>query len=836
MADSAHPPGLLGSIGNKMLAVLVAVAVLPAVTVSIYALRTASDALARQWLTLTAEGCATDARRAESLLDSIRQDLGNVVHENGELRSLLQDLMPATRTQAGERDPTPSQAWTGINADVNGIDQRMRTVFGQYASCRSLWVFSLGFAPSPTAVLKLDRREDEVETVRCLRRDLNGYVLPRPEKPRADSPDPLAQAILREFAAAHEEHPERDLLHFTVRDSDGDDAIEAFAGKVMRNQRSPDVVGWVFELHSWRAILEDLRGAAGAGAGGGTVTSLYEVKQGGGLARLASSRAGAWAEIPDELDLAGDAAGGGANAALFARGSIETLAFAPFTPRREDTLLRYVLAIQRPARELMESLSRFRLVFTTILAAALLLAALVGLLLARRLTRPLQVLRDGATQIGRGDLQQTLEVHTGDEAEELAREFNAMAAKLRSLYQGMETTIAERTEQLQRALDDLRLAHSNLVESERRYSDIVENASDLIQVTDAQGRILSANKRQAELLGVAADAIRGRDFFEFVAADVRDATRRAFEYVLGGHALQAFESALGVGSLRIPVEISATPVLEGEKPVGVRAILRDVGERKVMEARVIKAERLSSVGALAAGVAHEINNPLGIINLFAQRLLEKAKKGEIDVDKLEKIVEQGRRVAAITRNLLDFARAAPTRFSPFDAGEVVRSTCALVSDRARNGEIELKLEIADDLPRIVGNGQQIAQVVLNLLLNAIHAVGRGGRVVVRVAATPTSRLPTAGRAVRVTVEDSGPGIPPEALPRLFEPFFTTKAPGEGTGLGLSVSWGILKEHHGAIFAGNRPEGGARFEFELPVEGETSHAAPAPAATGRRAEH
>src|SRR5262245_61794732 len=183
-----------------MLAVLVAVAVLPAVTVSIYALRTASDALAQQWLTLTAEGCATDARRAESLLDSIRQDLGNVVRENGDLRSLLPELMPIDKTQPGERAPTSPLAWTGINADVNGIDQRMRSVFGQYPSCRSLWVFSLGFAPSPTAVLKLDRREDEVETTRCLHRDLNGYILPRPEKPRPEAPDPLAQAILREFA------------------------------------------------------------------------------------------------------------------------------------------------------------------------------------------------------------------------------------------------------------------------------------------------------------------------------------------------------------------------------------------------------------------------------------------------------------------------------------------------------------------------------------------------------------------------------------------------------------------------------------------------------------
>jgi PAS domain S-box-containing protein len=816
----------MSSIGNKMLAVLVAVAVLPAVAVSLYALRKASDALAEQALTLMAERCATDARRTESLLDSIRLDLGNSVQENGDLAQLMKSLMPLPSDRNEGTRPTNADQWNEIQTGMARVDQRSQSdIFGRYPSCASVWVASLGFASSqPTTVLRLDRAGDSIRTQRGLERGKDEILRPLPLQT-----DSLSQAILREFGSARSEHSERDVLRWTVVDRDRPgEAVEVFAARVrVSDRRYPEDVGWVFEVHSWRAILDDLR--SGPASAEGAVTSLYDVKP-WKLEPLATSRAGAWAEIPEELDLRRHASSGAANAALFERGTIEALAFAPFTPRREDASARYVLAIQRPATELMDNLRRFRFVFTSILAAALLLAAVVGLLLARRLTKPLRVLRDGAMQIGRGDLAQTLDVRTGDEAEELAREFNAMAAQLKSLYQGMETTIAERTEQLQRALDDLRRAHASLGESERRYSDIVENASDLIQVTDAQGRIVSANRRETALLGIAADAIQGRDFFEFVAADARDATRRAFDHVLAGHALQAFESALAIGTNRLPVEISATPVLDGGAPVGVRAILRDVADRKVMEARLIKAERLSSVGALAAGVAHEINNPLGIINLFAQRALEKAKKGEIDVGKMEKIVEQTRRVAAITRNLLDFARAAPTRYAPVDLAEVVRNTCSLVADRARNSEIAIQEEVAAELPRVNGNGQQISQVLLNLLLNAIQAIDHKGTITLRVVATPTSRLPTAGRAVLVSVEDTGPGIPPEALPKMFEPFFTTKAPGEGTGLGLSVSWGILKEHHGAIFAGNRPEGGARFEFELPVEGETSQ--PAKSQAGR----
>ena len=818
--------GLLSSIGNKMLAVLVAVAVLPAVAVSLYALRTASDALEEQALTLLSERCATDARRTESLLDSIRIDLGNSVQENGDLALLMKSLMPLPADRNEGTRATTADDWNAIQTGMARVDQRSQSdIFGRYPSCASVWVTSLGFASSqPTTILQLDRAGDSIRTQRGLERGKDEILRPLPLQT-----DALSQTILRAFGNARSEHSERDVLRWTVVDRDrAGEAVEVFAARIrVTDKRYPEDVGWVFEVHSWRAILDDLR--SGPASAEGAVTSLYDVKP-WKLEPLATSRAGAWAEIPEELDLRKAASAGSASAALFERGTIEALAFAPFTPRREDVSARYVLAIQRPATELTENLRSFRFVFTSILAAALLLAALVGTLLARRLTRPLRVLRDGAMQIGRGDLSQTLDVRTGDEAEELAREFNAMAAQLKSLYQGMETTIAERTEQLQRALDDLRRAHASLGESERRYSDIVENASDLIQVTDAKGRIVSANRRETALLGIAADAIQGRDFFEFVAADARDVTRRAFDHVLAGHALQAFESALAIGANRLPVEISATPVLDGGAPVGVRAILRDVADRKVMEARLIKAERLSSVGALAAGVAHEINNPLGIINLFAQRALEKAKKGEIDVEKMEKIVEQTRRVAAITRNLLDFARAAPTRYAPVDLAEVVRNTCSLVADRARSSEIAIREEVAADLPRVNGNGQQISQVLLNLLLNAIQAIDHKGTITLRVVATPTSRLPTAGRAVLVSVEDTGPGIPPEALPKMFEPFFTTKAPGEGTGLGLSVSWGILKEHHGAIFAGNRPEGGARFEFELPVEGETSQ--PAKSQAGR----
>jgi PAS domain S-box-containing protein len=813
MTGATHGRGL-HRIRNKVLAVLVAVAVLPAVSVSLYALRKASDALSEQALTLLAESCVTDARRARDLLEGAQQQLDWLVKKNNDPLVLLTHFVPdRDERSSGERHALVAAEWNDVEHELNAVEQHVRRLQDQQSSCVLALVVSPGFGGDGVTPILSVRRSAEPRARQLLERDPQGFPRPQP-----DLDGPLVARLVAAFQQVRDEQPGRDLLRATLppqHAGDGD-ALELFAGRV-QGQYGTDY-GWIFLVHSWRSLLRELH--VEAAAEGGALLSVFTAP---GLAPLATSEAGRTVALPNDFGMRDHARSLHSSAALLQEG--EMVAFAPLQPRADDSNLHYVLAVERPARELLENVHRFRVVFTGVLAGALLLATGLGLFLTRRLTRPLEVLRDGATRIGRGELAQTIEVTTGDEAEELARAFNAMAGELRALYAGMEKTIDERTEQLRRALDELQHAHSRIVDSEKRYSDIVENASDLIQVTDAEGRILSANRRQAERLGTTAEALRGQPFLDLVAPEAREATRRAFDHVLSGGMLRAFDSALrGSGNAPgFPVEISATPVVEEGRAVGVRAILRDVSERKAIEARLIKAERLSSVGALAAGVAHEINNPLGIITMFAQRVLERAKKGEVDLDKLTKIVEQGKRVAAITRNLLDFARAAPTRFAPFDLGEVVQSTVALLAERAHMQSIALEVAVAPGLPQAFGNRQQVSQVLLNLLLNGLHAIGKEGTIAVRAEEVATSRLPTAGRALRLVVDDSGSGIPADVLPHLFEPFFTTKEPGEGTGLGLSVSWGIVKEHHGAIFARNREEGGARFEVELPLEGAATPA-------------
>ena len=615
----------LHRIRNKVLAVLVAMAVLPAVAVSLYALRTTSDALSEQALTLISESCVTDARRAADLLSGVDQQLAALVRETNDPTQLLRHFVADESTQeSGERETVDDTEWNAVQRDLNAVDQKLRRLFEQQQSCVLAMVSSPGFgAAEGTPILWVARDEGRGRMQSLVTRDASGYLRPLPPPD-----DPLLGPLAAAFSAVRDQHPERDLLRATVPRPapDADDAVELFAARVQGTQGTE--FGWIFLVHSWRLVLRELHAHEPAADAAANLLSIFEARR---LTPLATSQPGRFVALPEQFDLRDHARSLHANAALFESG--EVVAFAPLLPRGDDAGLAYVLASERPASGLLANVRRFQVVFTGVLAAALLLATLVGLWFARRLTRPLEVLRDGAIRIGRGELAQAIEVATGDETEELARQFNAMAGELRSLYAGMEQTIAERTEQLQKALDGLREAHDRIVDSEKRYSDIVENASDLIQVTDAQGLIVSANRRQAERLGVPAAELRGLSFFDLVAPEARAATRRTFEQVLAGGTLRSFDSELkGRGdSPAFPVEISATPVVEGGKAVGVRAILRDVSERKAMEARLIKAERLSSVGALAAGVAHEINNPMGIITMFAQRTLERAKKGELDV-------------------------------------------------------------------------------------------------------------------------------------------------------------------------------------------------------------
>lgn len=242
--------------------------------------------------------------------------------------------------------------------------------------------------------------------------------------------------------------------------------------------------------------------------------------------------------------------------------------------------------------------------------------------------------------------------------------------------------------------------------------------------------------------------------------------------------------------------------------------VRRLEELRMAQAQLIHAEKLSAVGELASGVAHEINNPLTAILGQAQLLIDRDDTPPAVRERVEMIADECTRAARIVQNLLLFARHTPPERRPCSLSEQVRRVLELKRYQLEQDKVEIVADFAPASP-VWADEHQIQQVLLNLVQNAHQAMAR--------QSTPrvlTIRVRPTKSGVLAEVLDTGPGIPPDVLPRIFNPFFTTKPPGEGSGLGLSVSYGIVAEHQGRLGAGNRPEGGAIFTVELPCFDES----------------
>jgi PAS domain S-box-containing protein len=246
--------------------------------------------------------------------------------------------------------------------------------------------------------------------------------------------------------------------------------------------------------------------------------------------------------------------------------------------------------------------------------------------------------------------------------------------------------------------------------------------------------------------------------------------------------------------------------------------------RRDTQAQLVQAAKMSAVGQLVSGVAHELNNPLSVIIGYGQLLLARDVPAQVKRP-VELMVTQGERMSKIVRNLLYLSRQRPPERAAVDLQQVMEQTLTLRINKLTLSKIAVRKDFADDVPLTTGDAQQLEQVFLNLLLNAEHAILEGkpqGEIILR------TRLRADGKTISAQVSDDGPGIPPESLPRIFEPFYTTKMVGVGTGLGLAVSYGIVQEHGGRLSVESQP-GRTVFTLELPV---IAPPAPAPVETER----
>jgi len=258
---------------------------------------------------------------------------------------------------------------------------------------------------------------------------------------------------------------------------------------------------------------------------------------------------------------------------------------------------------------------------------------------------------------------------------------------------------------------------------------------------------------------------------------------------------------------------AASPLSNPTADVGAVVVVEDITEQKALETQLMQSEKLATVGTMVSGVAHELNNPLTSVAGLSEFLLEQGVGDEPSREHLRVINDQAERASRIVRNLLSFARRSPAEHVLLDLGDVARRTVMLMGYELRRAGIAIEAHVADGLPPVLGSRDELQQVMLNLLTNAAYAVREQPEEATRAIDVSVSHE---GERVILRVADTGPGIAPETQAQLFDPFYTTKPPGEGTGLGLFLSYGIAEAHAGTLTAESQPGQGATFTLSLPT--------------------
>lgn len=258
---------------------------------------------------------------------------------------------------------------------------------------------------------------------------------------------------------------------------------------------------------------------------------------------------------------------------------------------------------------------------------------------------------------------------------------------------------------------------------------------------------------------------------------------------------------------------------ESGKIAGIVMVGRDLTERRQLESQLIQSAKMASLGVMAGGIAHELRNPLGIISASAQLLLEFPHDAELAPQCAEKIWAATQRASLIIENLLKFARPQHEQTPDLDLNAALEEILGVLANQVALHKIILRKKFQADLPRVCGNVSLLQQVFANLVLNACNAMDQGGTLEI------TSRSGE-GHSVVVAFQDSGHGIPTEHLSKIFDPFFTTMPVGQGVGLGLSISYSIIQQHHGSIEVESQEGQGTTFIVRLPASPASTTVAPA----------
>jgi PAS domain S-box-containing protein len=467
------------------------------------------------------------------------------------------------------------------------------------------------------------------------------------------------------------------------------------------------------------------------------------------------------------------------------------------------------VGLSKQRMEALLSRTRWELVGLTVLT--LLLGGLAAALVARRISRPVQQLAEGAAAISRGELDLRIEPTTDDEIGRLAVAFNDMAAELRRQRNALEDANAELCRRLEE-LADL-----------KTYTDnVLASLTNGIVTVDLDGRVVTLNPSAELMTGFFTGEVTGRYCTE-VFAHTPELGEILMETIASRTAAPGLAATLRRRNGRtLPVEISAAPLKGGEgKDLGVIAVIRDLTVVRELEHRLRRSDRLAALGSLAAGLAHEIKNPLTSLLTFSRHLTRRFDDEQFRAKFQSVVPRELERINGIVEQLLELARPPRLHFVAMRLPPLLERAVELYAHEIESGRVEVTREYARDLPVLWVDPDAIHQALVNLLRNALDAMPSGGRIVLRTGwsdaphvTRPGRFTPGGGRRVRVEIEDSGVGIPAADADRVFNPFFTTKD--GGTGLGLALTHKIIEDHGGSIDFRGAPGGGTVFRIVLPL--------------------
>jgi len=433
----------------------------------------------------------------------------------------------------------------------------------------------------------------------------------------------------------------------------------------------------------------------------------------------------------------------------------------------------------------------------------IILAIAIAWYLSKAVTGPVKRLVEAARRIGSGDLSYRVDIDRGDEIGKLAYEFNRMAEQL----------LRRRVELSQKVEELSRLTNYNAA--------ILESMSSGVVTVDVDGRVATMNRSAERITGVEEASAKGRQIGE-VFSGCGAISSAVMEALSSGEVYDDEEAELGRNGEKIVLRFS-TRVLRsgGGKPIGALVMFSDVTELKEMELEMKRAERMAALGSTAASIAHEIKTPLTSFKAFTELLPRKYSSASFRDRFIRTVLPQVDRLSVLVNDLLDFGRVRNPVLRPTDINEVLKSSAELLGNTFQERGVKLAWKLSD-IPTAQLDPDQVSQVFINIMRNAVDAMPDGGTLeistdIVKKAFRAKRANGKVDQWIKISISDTGCGIPREDIDKIFDPFFSSKP--KGTGLGLAISYGIVRDHGGSISVRSEVGVGTTFDIFLPLRTE-----------------